>query len=86
MHDMMDIELVKQWIAILGNRCCKDDDFVQLAYSFHELIHAWPFDDIDIVVLSLDLHRDGEICLIQNLKAAMHQGLVEIEYQTLPTF
>jgi hypothetical protein len=51
----------------LRDGSCKDHNLVQLADPLHKLINARPLDHIDIVVLSLDLYRYGEIGLGQNL-------------------
>jgi hypothetical protein len=54
-------------VTYLRDGSCKDHNLVQLADALHELINARPLDHIDIVVLSLDLYRYGEIGLSQNL-------------------
>jgi hypothetical protein len=51
----------------LSHRCGENDNLIKLAYSLHELVHAWPLDDIYIVVISLDLYRYREICLMKDL-------------------
>lgn len=54
-------------IAYLGDGCCKDNNFIKLADSLHELINAWPLDDIDIVVVALNLYRDRKVGLMEDL-------------------
>lgn len=51
----------------LGNRCSEDNNFVQFTHSLHELIDTWPLDNVNIMILTLDLHRDREVCLMQDL-------------------
>lgn len=53
--------------AYLRNRSRKDDDFIQLPYSLHEFVHARPLDDVHIVVVTLDLYRNGEVGLMEKL-------------------
>ena len=52
----------------LGHRGSEDDHFVQLPHALHELIHARSFDDVDIVILTLNLHGNGEVGLMKNLR------------------
>lgn len=92
--DMVNIELIEQWIAILksihvrhpsrigrrkektnlGDRSCEYNNFVQLSNPLHELVNPRSFDDIDIVIVALDLYRDGEIGLMQYLFRQLARG------------
>ena len=63
----VDVELVEQRVAVFGDGCGEYHDLVELADSFHELVDAGAFDDIDVVELPLDLNRYGEVGLVQNL-------------------
>lgn len=56
--------------SYLGHRGRKDDHLVQLAHSFHKLIHPRPFDDVDIMVLAFNLDGDGEVGLVQDLRSS----------------
>lgn len=51
-------------LSYLRHGCGEDDNFVQLTNALHELIHARPFDDIDIMKLAFDLDRNREIGLV----------------------
>lgn len=51
----------------LRDRRCEHYNLVQLANSLHELIDAWSLYHIDVVVVTLNLDRDGEVGLMQNL-------------------
>ena len=55
-------------ITYFGHRSCKHHDLVELANALHELIDARSFDDIYIMILALNLHRDREVGLIQYLR------------------
>lgn len=82
-NNAVNVELVEEGITILlslaelpeqnnaatyfGNRCCKNHHFVQFAHTLHELVNARSLDDIDIVVLAFNFHRNREVCLVQNL-------------------
>jgi len=48
----------------LGDRSSENDDFIELAHPLHKLIHAWSLDNIDVMKLPLNLHRDSKICLV----------------------
>lgn len=48
----------------LGDRGCKYNNFVQLSNPLHELVNPRSLDDVDVVVVALNLYRDGEIGLI----------------------
>jgi hypothetical protein len=54
-------------VTNLGNTSSEYYNFVQFAYSLHELIYTRPFYDIDIVILSFNLNGYGEISLMQYL-------------------
>jgi hypothetical protein len=51
----------------LGNRCGKNNNFIKLANSLHELINAGPLYYIDVMILTLDLNWNGEIGLMEYL-------------------
>lgn len=50
--------------ANLRDRGCEYNNFVQLSNPLHELINPRSLDDVDVVVVALNLYRDGEIGLI----------------------
>lgn len=50
--------------AYFGHRSCKDNYFVELADSLHEVVHSGTLYDVDVVVLTLDLDGNGEVCLM----------------------
>lgn len=63
----------------LGNRCSKHDHLIKLPYPFHELIHTWPLDDINIMQLAFDLHRNGKVGLVEHLEIVRHVHIVEAD-------
>lgn len=67
MHHVVYIQLVQQWIAIFRDRCGKNDNFVELAYSFQECIDTRSFYDVDVVVLTLNLNWYCEVRLMKDL-------------------
>ena len=38
---------------------------------------------INIMILSFDLDRNGEVSLIEDFEATVHKGLVKVKHQTL---
>jgi hypothetical protein len=52
----------------LGYRSGKDNYLIQFTNPLHKLIDSWAFDDIYVVVLALNFHRNGEVSLVENLK------------------
>lgn len=50
--------------ANLGDRSCEYNNFVQLSNPLHELVNPRSLNDVDVVVVALNLYRDGEIGLI----------------------
>ena len=54
-------------MSYLGNGRSEHNDFIKLSNSFHELIHAWSFYDIDIVVVTLNLNRYRKVGLMEDL-------------------
>jgi hypothetical protein len=63
-YHVMDVELVEQGVAIFGHRRGKDNDFIQLTHPLHESINSRPFDNIHIMILSLDLHGNRHVGLM----------------------
>ena len=54
-------------------RRCENNNFVQLADSLHESVHAGAFDHVDIVILAFNLHRNSKISLMENLSDSQHK-------------
>lgn len=50
--------------ANLRDRSCEYNNFVQLSNPLHELVNPRSLNDVDVVVVALDLYRDGEIGLM----------------------
>jgi hypothetical protein len=67
MHDLMNIQLVEEGVAVFGHRCGEHYDLVNLAHAFEKGIHARPFYDVDVVILTFNLNGDREICLVEDL-------------------
>ena len=79
MNNVVNVQLIEEGIAVLRNRSGEDDNLVQLADPLHELIDSWPFDDINIMVLTFDLDRNCEIGLVEDLETTVNQCLVQVE-------
>ena len=69
--NVVDVELVEERIAVFRDRGREDHDFVELADTFEECIYAWPFYDVDVVILSFYLDGDREVRLVENLNSAL---------------
>ena len=54
-------------VTHLGDRSSKNDDFVELTDPLHELINARSFDNVDVVILTLNLDRYRKIGLVEYL-------------------
>jgi hypothetical protein len=59
--------LVEEGIAVLGNGCGEDNNFVDLADAFQESIDARALDYVNVVILAFDFDRDCEIGLVEDL-------------------
>lgn len=53
--------------SYLGDGRREDDDFVEFANSFHELVHTGAFNDVNVVIVALYLDRYCEVRLVQDL-------------------
>ena len=62
--NVVDVQLVKQRVAILGNRRSEDDNLVELTDALEEGINARSFYDIHVVILAFDFHGYCEVCLV----------------------
>lgn len=69
----VNVELVKQRIAIFGYRRRKNNDFVQLAHALHEGVHTRPLNHINIVILTFYLDRNSKIRLVKDLFNKMNK-------------
>lgn len=69
--NVVDVELVEERIAIFRDRGREDHDFVEFADTFEECIYAWPFYDVDVVVLSFDFDGDRKVRLVEDLHASL---------------
>ena len=69
-HDVVDVELVEQRVAVLGHRGGEDDDFVELAHALEESVDARAFYYVDVVVLAFDLDGDGHVRLMEDLSSS----------------
>jgi hypothetical protein len=82
MNNSVDIQLVEKRITVLltvsplilsrimtnlGDTGSKHYHFIKFTNSLHELINARSFYDVDIVILTLNLHGYRKVCLMQNL-------------------
>ena len=50
--------------AHFRDRSSENDNFIEFADSFHELIHTRSLDHVDVVILSFDLDGNGKVCLV----------------------
>lgn len=64
--------------AYLGHRRCEDNNLVELANPLHELVNAWPLDDIDIMVVALDFYRYREVGLVKDLGQSAFQRSLDM--------
>lgn len=62
-------------ITYLRNGRSEYHNFVQLANSLHEFINTRSFYDVYVVIVSFNLNRDGEICLVQDLLTMLEHML-----------
>lgn len=67
MHMLALGEEIRGTRNYLGHGGSKNNDFVKFSNSFHELVDAGSLDDIDVVELALDFHRDCKVGLVKNL-------------------
>lgn len=65
--NVVNIELVKKWVAIFTNGRGEDNDFIEFADALHELVDAGTFDDIHVMIGAFDFDRDGEVGLMEEL-------------------
>ena len=68
MHDVVNVQLVEQRVAVFGDGSCEDDHFVYFTDSLEERINARSFYDIHVVILAFDFDWNGEVCLMEDLK------------------
>lgn len=57
----------------LGYGGREHNHLIQLSNTLHELIHAWPFDHINIVILAFNLHGNREVGTLENLQHELNR-------------
>lgn len=67
-HNVVNIKLVQKRVPILADGRGKDDNFIELTNTLHELINARSLNDVHVVVGSFDFDRDGEVGLMEELQ------------------
>ena len=55
----------------LGNGCSEYHNLIELADAFHELVHSWSLDHIDVVVVALDFNGYCEVSLVEDLDTSV---------------
>ena len=67
----------------LGNGCSEYHNLIELADAFHELVHSWSLDHIDVVVVALDFNGYCEVSLVQDLgtSVSLHPSKTETHYR-----
>ena len=55
-----------------GYRGSENYYFVEFAYPLHKLVYTRPLNYVDVMILSFDLNRYCEVCLVQDLKRCKH--------------
>lgn len=68
MHDIVDVELVEEWVSVFGHRSSEDHNFIDLSDPFQESINARPFYDVYVVILPFDFNRNREVSLMKDLQ------------------
>ena len=63
----------------LGYRSREDDNLVQFPDPFHELINTGAFYHVNVVIVPLDFHGNGEIGLVEYLCTS--QPLYPLRYR-----
>jgi hypothetical protein len=68
-------------MTYFGNGGSEHNNLIEFAHTLHELVHARPFDHIDIVVLTFNFDWYGKVSLSEYLGARQHLylGIVWIQ-------
>lgn len=77
MHDIVDVELVQERVAIFADRSCEDNDFVQFPDPFEKGIDARPLDYVDVVVLAFDFDGYSEVRVVEKLHGGQYETLLQ---------
>lgn len=79
------IQDVHEGDGILGQTGREDDHLVVPSHLGEKLIASGPYFDINVVDLSLDVYRQSDVWVVHFLELRVHQSLVNIEQQSLPS-
>ncbi|KAH3684967.1 hypothetical protein WICPIJ_004063 [Wickerhamomyces pijperi] len=64
---------------------CENNHFVDLTNSSHEFVNTRSLDDIDVMQLVINVNRNDEISLSEELEGRMNQCFIQVQNQTLST-
>lgn len=66
--NIVDIELIKERVAVFRDGGGKDYNLIQLADALHEFVDAGSLNDIDVVEGAFDFNGDGKVGLAEELR------------------
>ena len=77
------VEVLHQWLCILGQTRCEDDELIDLVHLFEELGDKRTNKNIDGADLTVDLHWEHDVCVLDWLERGVHKCFVKIEDESL---
>ena len=55
-------------ISDLAQTCRENDNLVELSHLFQEIVNTGPFQNVEVVPMIFDFHRDDEVGLLDRLQ------------------
>lgn len=70
------VQIINHRICILGQRCRENNHFKNLTHALHEFINKRSFENVDIVNLVFNFHRNNKVRTRYGL---ISSALIQIE-------
>jgi len=70
------IHLIHQRISVFGKTRSKDYQLIITRHDFEEVVHTWPFLNIDAAYITFDIHWDYVVWVFNLIELTVHQSFI----------
>ena len=77
---LLRVQVAHQRLRILRQTRCEDNELVDFVHALEELGDERSHEHINCADLSIDLHREHDVCILHRFERRVHQCLIEIEH------
>ena len=70
------VELLHQWVSVLGETGSEYDEFIEFVHSLEELSDEGPHEHVDYANLAVDLDWERDVGIFNWLERRVHQRFI----------